>query len=137
MHTISLTPAERDIFRLLPTAVTQDWTVDVEMRTYDDTPMNVRARQVVAHLDSPALTGLRQTLDDVTSLQDMQEALKSIRLEDLPAEDQHEILFVLGPSILGSVIAEALRLAETEKDMRDIADTAAMRGALLDSFLSA
>ncbi len=136
MHTISLTPAERDIFRLLPDAVTQGWTVDVEMRSYHDTPMDVRARQVVAKLDTPALKDVHEKMNDVTTLEQMQNALKNIHFETLPADDQYEILFVLGPSVLGSVIEEGLRLAENEQDMQDLADTAAMRGALLDSFLS-
>jgi hypothetical protein len=98
--------------------------------------MNVRARQVVANLDTPALKGLREKMDEVSTLEQMQNALKEIHFENLPADDQYEILFVLGPSVLGSVIAEGLRLAENEKDMQDIADATVMRGALLDSFLS-
>lgn len=136
MPTLTLTPAERNIFRLLPESVTAGWTVQMEDRAYDESPIDARARQVSAEFESAKLKEWRDRVRAATTDEEVSELAKDIDIDDLPMHDKREMLFVLGPVHLGNIIEVQLRRAKTADDMAGIAEATVLRSALLTAFLS-
>lgn len=137
MHTVlHLTADERAFWDALSAELQEGWTVEKEARTFDDSHEKRLARLSVTQFSNPELVQQMQRGAALQSFEDIADFLEQTELQEAPAEDTAQLLFVLGPDFASTMIALGLATARTDEDIRSVAALSALRGQLLDALLS-
>ncbi len=105
-----------------------------EVHTFTDSARRMMLRLSLVRLRSPALIQLRDT---ITSAQTLDDAVSIIAKHDLagaPDEDLSQIVFALGPTVLGQVIWKLIRQARSMSDLEQIAVLSFLRHEILSAY---
>ncbi len=106
-HTLFMTSQEEEALRARWQGLCGDCDVVHEETSGTDSPARMQARFRLLHVSNPTL---QQFADRASALDDMGDLLNLIdRAQfDMTKDDVTELCFVLGPVLLGSLVAELL-----------------------------
>ena len=133
MNTLYLTVEEKKIFDVLPVNLKEGWDVQVESRTYEDSPERRAARLSLMRLHDPKLLAFREKAQKVSSEEELKVLIRTMDLNGVIDDDLAELFFALGPVLLGQMIVSLLRDARSEKDVQDIAPLTDIRESQLNA----
>lgn len=137
MPTLHLTPTEQTLHAALPADVRSDIAVVAERLSFEDSEELLSVRLELMHFSDPAMLDLRKRIQSAASMDDMMAAVDALDFRTVSEHDLIELLFALGPTIVGNLIEEMLHDAKEVDDVRSVATFSAIRHVMLQSLIDA
>lgn len=120
MQTLRLTNDELRQFESLPADIRGEWKTDTIDIHYKDSKEKMNVRLWLLRISSPELQGIAAAASEGLSLDDLVTKIQAIDLSSVSANDVREVLYALGPDVLGLIIQNILSSTPNEKDMEQV-----------------
>lgn len=137
MHTLYLTGEEGKKFSVLPEAVRSTFSVEKETLTYKDSPKRRGVRFSLLQATDPQVQAVKDVALSSKTDEEFLEAAKAVDMRKVSEEQIADVLFALGPDVIGHFLVNLLSHAKTSDDMELIAALSEARHAMLSSLTSA
>ncbi len=120
MQTLRLTSDELRQFEALAAPIRSAWKTEEVAMEYIDSREKMSVRLWQLRVSSPDLQSIAVLAGKGLSLNDVVEKVTSIDLSSVSEHDVREILYALGPDVLGLIIKNILLSVPTSKDMEQV-----------------
>lgn len=134
MDILFLTRGEHGLLKQRFPRFTEKYTYAEENHTFLDSTRRMMLRLSLVRLRSPSLIALR---DKITAAATLEEAVAIIAQHDLkgtPDEDLSQIVFALGPDVMGQVIWSLIQHATSEAALDHVAVLSFLRHEILSAY---
>lgn len=101
---------------------------------FKDSARRMMLRLSLVRLRSPSLIQLRETITRSKTLEDAVAIIAQHDLKGVPDEDLSQIVFALGPDVLGQVIWTMIRDAHSMTVLEQVAVLSFLRHEILSSY---
>lgn len=105
-----------------------------ENHTFKDSARRMMLRLSLVRLRSPSLIQLRETITRAKTLEDAVAVIAEHDLRGVPDEDLSQIVFALGPDVLGQVIWTMIRDARSMIVLEQVAALSFLRHEILSAY---
>lgn len=133
MHTLYLTKDEQKLFAKLPAELTKELSVEQETMTYEDSPRRRGMRFALLAVKDPELVRLQESMRIAQSEADITKALQSFDLAKIHNADFTQILFAMGPTVIGMIIESLLATTSNSEDIEVVIAYSLLRHDMLES----
>lgn len=134
MNTLYLTADEKKLFDALPAAVRDGWVIELEQRTFVDTPEKRNMRFSLVRLHDPKLLAFRDRIASMSSADALISVMKDMDMQGVSEDDLAELFFALGPNVLSVIIPALITAATTDASLEEVCSLSVLRRSLLSSF---
>jgi len=134
MDILFLTNAEHALVRQRFPRFTEKYTYADENHAFADSARRMMLRLSLVRLRSPSLIRLRDTIAVAKTLEDAVAIIAEHDLKGVPDEDLSQIVFALGPDVLGQVIWTLIRDARSIKDLDQVCSLSFLRHEVLSAY---
>ncbi len=129
--TIYLTKEEKKLFDGLSDALKAGVTPEAETKSFKDSPKHLAVRLEQVKLKGNSVVALTEKMKAATSESAMQELINNADLGDLDDSDLAQLLFAMGPELIGNLIEVYLKKADDVKIVESAAGLSTFRHMLL------
>lgn len=134
MDILFLTSAEHSLLHQRFPHFTDSYTYAQETHVFADSARRMMLRLSLVRLRSPSLIRLRDAISAAATLEDAVAIIATHDLTGVPDEDLSQIVFALGPDVIGQVIWMLIRKAGTVKDLEHVAVLSFLRHEVLFAY---
>lgn len=137
MDILFLTKAEHALLKQRFPQYEKEYTYAEENHEVKDSSRRMMLRLSLVRLRSPSLIALRDKITKATTLEAAVAIIAEHDLKGTPDEDLSQIMFALGPDVLGEVLWMLLRFAQSHDDLEHIATLSFLRHEILSAYAHA
>lgn len=134
MDILFLTTAEHALLLQRFPHFTDSYTYAEETHTFTDSARRMMLRLSLVRLRSPSLIRLRDAISTAATLEDAVAIIAGHDLKGVPDEDLSQIVFALGPDVIGQVIWMLIRKISDVKDLDHVAVLSFLRHEVLSAY---
>lgn len=127
MNTLYLLEGEQKLFQALPAALQEGWQATPAVLAYEDSYERMQIRCAQMTLVDESLAKIRTLAQEGCTPAALVQAIENMDLSNLPEADMRELLYGLGPDILGLIVQTELRKAQTDEDLKQAASYSTIR----------
>jgi hypothetical protein len=113
------------------------YTYAEETHTFADSARRMMLRLSLVRLRSPSLIKLRDSITKAQTLEDAVAIIAEHDLKGVPDEDLSQIVFALGPDVIGQVMWMLIRKADRVHDLDQVAVLSFLRHEILSAYAHA
>jgi len=132
-HPLILTKEEQAFFLKLPGAVREGWVTEKETLPIKDNMRKLSIRIALMHLVDPRFKEFQEKVKTTKSEEEVATVLRDLDLENVDSHDMQEILFAMGPVLIGFLIEEYLKIAKDDNTVKTVAAMTIIRHSILEA----
>lgn len=133
MNTLYLTATEKKLFDALSENLKEGWQIADADISYDETPEKRLIRFRLVRLQDPALKTFQEKAIAAKTEEEISDLLASFDMASLNEVDMTEIMYAMGPDLIGGVIEHYLKHVENDEDIEGIASISVFRNLFFSS----
>ncbi len=137
MDILFLTSVEHALLLQRFPRFTDTYTYAEETHVFTDSVRRMMLRLSLVRLRDPSLIALRDRITKAGTLDEAVSIISEHDLKGVPDEDVSQIIFALGPDVLGQVIWKLIRALHSKDDLEQIAVLSFLRHEILSAYAHA
>ncbi|PIR48962.1 hypothetical protein COU80_00940 [Candidatus Peregrinibacteria bacterium CG10_big_fil_rev_8_21_14_0_10_55_24] len=130
-HPLILTKDEITLFLKLSKGLREGWVTEEETLPIDDTMRKFSIRVALMHLVDPRFKEFQGKIKNAKTEKDAVAALRDVDFSTVDTHDIQEILFAMGPVLMGHMLEEYLKITKDDGMVKQVAALSLIRHSIL------